>query len=137
MVITGMWSRSGGWIRIFGYGVAITNARPLFSERYGYRRVLRIWGWGVSLLGVTPLHSKARGRCFRASLSTRCNMAHEIKINSRGDVKLCMVVGCGRKGLYRKAGNGAERGYCSAHKHLAISAINYESVEAHEEYRRK
>lgn len=43
-------SRGGFWFRVFGYGLAISNARPLFSERMGHRRVLRIAGWGISVL---------------------------------------------------------------------------------------
>ena len=43
----------GFWIRILGYGISVTNKdkhSPLFSERYGYRRVFRIGKWGIKWL---------------------------------------------------------------------------------------
>jgi len=42
------------WIRFLGRGVAIKDKikhPPLFSERYGYKKVLRVGKWGVELLG--------------------------------------------------------------------------------------
>jgi hypothetical protein len=36
--------------------------------------------------------------------------------NAHGDPKLCMVVGCGGKGIYRTS--LSKRGYCSKHKHM-------------------
>lgn len=45
-------------------------------------------------------------------------------IRLNGDVKVCMVAGCGRKALYRTGakmrGAPTQRGYCSEHRHLAV-----------------
>jgi hypothetical protein len=54
-------------------------------------------------------------------------------VNNGSDVGLCMVVGCGRKAIYRNAStnrqNGSQRGYCSKHKSFAIeSSRTLESV---------
>jgi hypothetical protein len=41
------------WFRIFGYGLSCADKvlnPPLFSERYGYRRVLRVGRWGFEFL---------------------------------------------------------------------------------------
>jgi hypothetical protein len=32
------------WFRVFGYGLLVSTMTPLFSERYGYRKVIRIFG---------------------------------------------------------------------------------------------
>lgn len=35
----------GFWLRLFGYGISVSNDRPLFSERYGFeRKYFRIFG---------------------------------------------------------------------------------------------
>jgi hypothetical protein len=41
----------GFWFRVFGYGLAINNTKPFFSERFGYRKVLRIFGIKIEVLG--------------------------------------------------------------------------------------
>ena len=45
-------------------------------------------------------------------------------VNNHGDPAICMVVGCGRKALYRNAGSArtgnTQRGYCSAHRAMAV-----------------
>lgn len=40
----------GFWLRIFGKGIAASNAKPLFSERNGYRKCVRIFGIKFELL---------------------------------------------------------------------------------------
>jgi hypothetical protein len=48
---SGIW-----WFRIFGIGLVLKSPRnkPLFSERYGYRKpIIRIAGWRVLLLSRT------------------------------------------------------------------------------------
>ena len=40
----------GFWARIFGYGIAISTLKPLFSERYGYTKILRIGRIKIKLL---------------------------------------------------------------------------------------
>ncbi len=53
--------RGGCWFRIWGYGLSIVNKRkhpPLFSERYGYRKVLRFGRWGVEILRPWVLKEK-------------------------------------------------------------------------------
>jgi len=50
-VLSGIW-----WIRVFGRGIALHAPwkRALFSERYGYRKMLRLgFGWRVEWL---PFH---------------------------------------------------------------------------------
>lgn len=46
-------------------------------------------------------------------------------VSFNGDPRLCMVVGCGRKALYRNAESvkvhGTQRGYCSEHREMASS----------------
>jgi len=37
--------RWGFWLRIGGHGLHITHDKPLFSERYGFRRCFRVLGW--------------------------------------------------------------------------------------------
>jgi len=32
----------GFWFRIFGYGMAVSTMTPMFSERFGYRKIWRI-----------------------------------------------------------------------------------------------
>jgi len=53
-LIYSFYSYDGGfWIRIFGYGIGVsdkTKHPPLFSERYGYRRVLRFGKYGIKWL---------------------------------------------------------------------------------------
>ena len=42
-----------GWIRLFGVGIAWKDTRlfkPLFSERYGYRKSLVIGSWSFTYL---------------------------------------------------------------------------------------
>lgn len=43
-------TRDGFWFRVYGYGLVVSNARPYFSERNGFVRVLRIGRWGISVL---------------------------------------------------------------------------------------
>lgn len=50
----GMTWRTGFWFRIYGYGLVICNDPPLFSERYGHRKVLRVRGWKIELLRSGP-----------------------------------------------------------------------------------
>lgn len=41
------------WFRLFGWGFNIADKiknPPLFSERYGHRKVLRIGKWGIGIL---------------------------------------------------------------------------------------
>jgi len=40
----------GFWFRVFGYGVAVTNMTPLFSERMKVRKVIRVFGIKIELL---------------------------------------------------------------------------------------
>jgi hypothetical protein len=43
----------GWWFRILGYGLSVYDRRmnpPLFSERYGYRKVLRLGPYSVRFL---------------------------------------------------------------------------------------
>ena len=43
----------GFWIRVFGRGISVADKiknPPLFSERYGYVRVLRFGKWGIKWL---------------------------------------------------------------------------------------
>jgi hypothetical protein len=50
---------------------------------------------------------------------------HGIKRN--GDALVCMVVGCGKKAIYKNAQSartGVVRGYCSTHKAMATSPIS-------------
>jgi len=42
--------RTGLWFRICGYGLAVSRDPTLFSERYGYRKIVRMFGWKVELL---------------------------------------------------------------------------------------
>ena len=42
--LTGTVYRWGFWFRVFGYGVSVSNDRPLFSERVGLRSSFRIFG---------------------------------------------------------------------------------------------
>ena len=46
----------GFWIRIFDYGIAVSTDEPIFSERYGYRRVLRIMGIKFEYLPPSKTH---------------------------------------------------------------------------------
>lgn len=42
---------SGFYFRIAGYGLSVERDMPaLFSERYGYRRVLRFGRWAIQWL---------------------------------------------------------------------------------------
>lgn len=34
----------GFWFRVFGYGVAVSTMKPMFSERVGARKTVRIFG---------------------------------------------------------------------------------------------
>mgnify|MGYP001575323344 CR=1 FL=1 len=53
-------------------------------------------------------------------------------VTSNGEPAICMVVGCGRKAIYRNANTnnsrksmgskGTQHGYCSQHRELAVSA---------------
>jgi len=41
------------WIRLFGKGISVVDKKkypPLFSERFGYRKVVRIGKWGIEWL---------------------------------------------------------------------------------------
>ena len=52
-LVSGHCYDGGCWLRILGRGISIVNKRkhpPLFSERYGYRRVIYLGHWGVELL---------------------------------------------------------------------------------------
>lgn len=43
----------GLWFRVFGRGLSISDKvknPPLFSERYGYKKVIRIGKWGIKFL---------------------------------------------------------------------------------------
>jgi hypothetical protein len=76
------WHRYDGgfWLRIGkrGRGFAVSDKikhPPLFSERYGYRKVLRIGKWGFEILtanrkrgagGTLPINSR-RGAGFAAT----------------------------------------------------------------------
>lgn len=40
----------GFWFRVFGYGLVVSNMTPVFSERYGYSKVVRFLGIKVKLL---------------------------------------------------------------------------------------
>lgn len=40
----------GFWFRIFGRGLHITNAAPVFSERYGYTKTIRVFGVKIKYL---------------------------------------------------------------------------------------
>lgn len=47
-----------------------------------------------------------------------------VNVNAHGDKALCMVVGCGRRALYRNGQSkkkNRDAGYCSTHKDLAVS----------------
>ncbi len=54
MIVFSHFIYNGGfWFRLFGWGLSIANKvknPPLFSERYGYKKVLRIGNWGIKLL---------------------------------------------------------------------------------------
>lgn len=43
-MIRGAAWRAGFWVRVCGYGVAVSTSPPLFSERHGYRRCVRVFG---------------------------------------------------------------------------------------------
>lgn len=47
-------------------------------------------------------------------------------VSNRGDERLCMVIGCPKVALYRNATSAAvrhtKRGYCAAHRHLALQS---------------
>lgn len=48
----------------------------------------------------------------------------------KSDATMCMVVGCDRKALYRSPFPGTKRGYCAAHKDLAVVRTrNYQVSE--------
>lgn len=40
----------GAWFRVFGYGLLISNTRPLFSERNGHRKAIRVFGIKIEAL---------------------------------------------------------------------------------------
>jgi len=43
----------GFWFRLFGRGLSVSDKiknPPLFSERYGYRKILRFGKWGIEYL---------------------------------------------------------------------------------------
>jgi len=42
----------GFWFRIFGYGLAVSTMKPMFSERNGLRKTVRILG--VKFETLTP-----------------------------------------------------------------------------------
>jgi hypothetical protein len=47
-------------------------------------------------------------------------------VNPNSDPLICMVIGCGKKAIYRSASSarvsGSQRGYCSEHRALAVNA---------------
>ena len=43
-------SKRGFWFRVGNWGLSVSNERPLFSERYGYTKVLRLGQWGIQVL---------------------------------------------------------------------------------------
>lgn len=43
----------GFWLRIFGYGFAISTLVPSFSERLGYTKCWRLFG-RVKVVGIGP-----------------------------------------------------------------------------------
>lgn len=49
---------SGAWVRVFGYGLAISNTPPLFSERAGYRKTIRIGNWKAVALRPDGVRAK-------------------------------------------------------------------------------
>lgn len=56
-IFCGHFTPSSGWFRVFGYGLAWHNRNihpPLFSERYGYRKVLRLGRWSIEQLKPWP-----------------------------------------------------------------------------------
>ena len=55
------WIYEGGfWFRLFGRGLSISDHPPMFSERYGYRKVVRIGKWGIKYLkAVKPFKQEA------------------------------------------------------------------------------
>ena len=49
------WQKTDGmfWVRIFGRRFTLIDKNkhpPLFSERYGYRKVFRVGKWGIEWL---------------------------------------------------------------------------------------
>lgn len=54
-ILCGCWYDGGGWFRFGqkGYGLSLTSAGPLFSERNGYKKSLKI-GFGWRILFVPP-----------------------------------------------------------------------------------
>lgn len=43
----------GCWFRVFGFGLSFRDSRthiPLFSERYGYRKIVYVGKWKVEFL---------------------------------------------------------------------------------------
>jgi len=53
-VITYYTYPGGFWFRVFGYGFSIVDRSryaPLFSERYGYTKVLFIGKYAITALG--------------------------------------------------------------------------------------
>ena len=45
----------GFWFRIFGYGLSVSNMAMMFSERYGYRKVLRIGSVKIGTLKASEV----------------------------------------------------------------------------------
>lgn len=46
------------WFRIFGYGLAVSNLIPCFSERHGFIKVTRIFGIRFQVLKPTTLETQ-------------------------------------------------------------------------------
>lgn len=40
----------GFWFRIFGYGIAVSTLKPVFSERNGYTKIIKIGRVKIKLL---------------------------------------------------------------------------------------
>lgn len=54
-------------------------------------------------------------------------MAFPRGLSVRGDVAICMVVGCERKAIYRRSSQ-SKHGYCAVHKSMIAPANTSEAV---------
>ena len=64
-------------------------------------------------------------------------------IRPNGDTAICMVIGCGRRALYRNASTASRvgyhgvtgtHGYCSAHRDRAISAASRRTADLYADH---
>jgi len=56
-VYYGVISKKLIWIRcslLSGKGIEIIKTKPLFSQRYGYKKYLHLFGWRIGLLRCDP-----------------------------------------------------------------------------------